>query len=107
LLPCSQDCLEETFPLDEAIIETMNGSEKPWDDMHHPSYFLPKLERIEQDEFQSTLSEIVSHTVVPLDTHNIYSEGNMERISPTVTIDISRTPSKVENVNISADCSPE
>jgi hypothetical protein len=39
--------------------------------------------------------------------HDIYAEGNMVSISPTVTIDISRTPGKVENVNIGADCSPE
>jgi hypothetical protein len=50
---------------------------------------------------------MVSHTMVPLDTHGIYVEGNMENISPTITIDISRTPGKIENVYIGADCSPE
>jgi hypothetical protein len=39
--------------------------------------------------------------------HGIYAEGNMESVSPTVSIDISRTPGKIENVNIGADCSPE
>jgi hypothetical protein len=71
---CSHDFLDETFPSDEAIIEAMNGSDKPWDDMHHHSYFLPELERIEQDDFRSTLSEIVGHAIVPLDTHDIYAE---------------------------------
>jgi hypothetical protein len=85
----------------------MNGSDRPWDDMHHRSYFLPELVRIEQDDFRSTLSEIVGHAVVPLDTHDIYAEGNMVSISPTVTIDISRIPGKIENVYIGADCSPE
>jgi hypothetical protein len=75
--------------------------------MHHRSYFLPELARIEQDEFRSTLSEIVCHIVVSLDTHDIYVEGNMARISPTVMINISRTPSKIENVHIDADCSAE
>jgi hypothetical protein len=103
-LSCSDDFLDWTFPSDEAIIEAMNGSKKPWDDMHHRSYFLPELERIEQDDFRSTLSEIVSHAIVILDTHDIYSEGNMARISPTVMIDISRTPGKFENVNIGVDC---
>jgi hypothetical protein len=107
LLSCSHDCLDETFPSDEAILEAMNGSDRPWDDMHHRSYFLPSLERIEQDDFQSTLSEIVGHAIVPLDMRDIYAEGNMVSISPTVSIDISRTPSKIENVNIGADCSPE
>jgi hypothetical protein len=103
----SHDFLDGTLPSDESIIEAMNGSDKPWDDMHHHSYFLLELERIEQDDFRSTLSEIVGHTVVPLDTHGIYAEGNMVSISPIVQIDISRTLGKVQNVNIGADCSPE
>jgi hypothetical protein len=96
-----------TFPLDEAIIEAMNGFDKPWDNMHHLSYFLPELERIERDDFRSTLSEIVGHTIVLLDTHDIYAEGNMASISPTIMIDISRTPGKIENVNIGVDFLPE
>jgi hypothetical protein len=50
-LYCSHDYLNETFPSDEAIIEAMNSSNKPWDDMHHRSYFLPDIEKIEQDDF--------------------------------------------------------
>jgi hypothetical protein len=106
-LSCSHDFLDETFPSDEAILEAMNGSERPWDDMHHRSYFLPSLERIEQDDFRSTLSEIVGHAVVPFDTHNIYAKGNMVSISPIISIDISHTPGEIENINIGADCSPE
>jgi hypothetical protein len=53
------------------------------------------------------LSDIVGHAVVPLDTYDIYAKGNMVSISPTITIDISRTPGKIENVHIGADCSPE
>jgi hypothetical protein len=51
------------------------------------------------------LSEIVSHAIVPLDMHGIYAEGNMESISPTITINISCIPGKVENVYICTDCS--
>jgi hypothetical protein len=104
---CSHDYLDETFPLDESILEAMNGSKRPWYDIHHLSYFLPSLERIEQDDFWSTLSEIVGHIVVPLDMHGIYDEGNMAIISPTISIDISHTPGKIENVNIGVDCLPE
>jgi hypothetical protein len=106
-LSCSHDFLDETLPSDEAILEAMNVSERPWDDMHHRYYVFPSLERIEQDEFRSTLSEIVGHAIVPLDTHGIYVEGNMESISPTIQINISHTPGKIENVNIGADCFPE
>jgi hypothetical protein len=99
--------LNGTLPLDEEIVEAMNGSDKPWDDMHHRSYFLPELARIEQDDFRSTLRKIVGHVVVPPDTHDIYDEGNMESISPAVMIDISRIPGKLENVYIGVDFSPK
>ena len=46
-LSCLHDCLDETLTSNEAILEAMNGSDRPWDDMHHHSYFLPELERIE------------------------------------------------------------
>jgi hypothetical protein len=50
---------------------------------------------------------MVSHTMVPLDMHCVYAEGNMVNISPTVTIEISQIPVKIENVYIGADCSPK
>jgi hypothetical protein len=50
-LSFSYDFLDGTFPSDESIIEAINGFDKPWDDMHHRSYFLQELERIEQDKF--------------------------------------------------------
>jgi hypothetical protein len=53
------------------------------------------------------LSDIVGHIIVPLDTHDIYAKGNMVSISPTIMIDFSHTPGKIENVHIGADCSPE
>jgi hypothetical protein len=85
----------------------MSSHDRPLDDMHHRSYILPELVRIEQDEFRSTLSKMVGHVVVPLDMYGIYGEGNMANISPTIVIDISRTPSKIENVYIDVDCSPK
>jgi hypothetical protein len=73
----SHDFLDDTLPLDEAILEAIYGPNRAWDDMHHRSYFLPELVRIEQDDFRSTLSEMVGHVVVSLDMHGIYAEGNM------------------------------
>jgi hypothetical protein len=35
LLTCSHDFLNETFLSNEAILEAMNSSKRPWDDMHH------------------------------------------------------------------------
>jgi hypothetical protein len=85
----SHDFLDGTFPLDKEILEAMNGPERPWEGLHHISYFLPKLERTERDEFTSTMSKIICHTMVLLDKHGIYSEGNMENISHTIVINIS------------------
>jgi hypothetical protein len=42
-----------------------------------------------------------------LATKDIYAEGNMETIAETIPINISRTPSVVENVFVRADCSLE
>jgi hypothetical protein len=39
----SHEYLDDNFPLDEVIIEAMNGSNKPWDDMHHRSYLSQSL----------------------------------------------------------------
>jgi hypothetical protein len=42
-----------------------------------------------------------------LATHEIYVEGNMETISETIPINISRNPGVMENVFVKVDCSPE
>jgi hypothetical protein len=100
------DFLDDNLPSDEDILEAMYGHDRPWDDMHHRSYFLPELVRIEQDDFSSTLSEMVNQIVVPLDTHGIYAEGNMVNIYPTVMINISQVPRKIENIYIGVEYSP-
>jgi hypothetical protein len=37
------DSLELVLPSDEAVIEAMTSPNKPWEDLHHRSYFLPEL----------------------------------------------------------------
>ena len=41
--------LDNVFPSNKAIIEAMSGDEPPWEELHHRSYFLPKLERLEHE----------------------------------------------------------
>jgi hypothetical protein len=53
------------------------------------------------------LSDIIGHAIVILDTHGIYAEQNMEGMSPTVTINISRIHGNIENVYIGVDYSLE
>jgi hypothetical protein len=99
--------LDLVFPSYEVILEELTSLDRPWDDLHHRSYFLPKLRRIEAGEFVLTMTGDRSCLVNPMAMHAIYDEGNMESITETIPIDISRTPSVVENVFFRADYFPE
>jgi hypothetical protein len=99
------DSLELVLPSDEEVIEAMTSPEKPWDDLHHKSYFLPELSRIEAREFTLTMNGYRTCPINPLAIHDVYAEGNMENIVETISINISITPSIMENVFIGADCS--
>jgi hypothetical protein len=37
------DSSDLVLPFDEVVIEAMTSSNKPWEDLHHRSYFLPDL----------------------------------------------------------------
>ena len=37
------DSLDLVLPSDKAVIEAMTSLDKPWEDLHHRSYFLPEL----------------------------------------------------------------
>jgi hypothetical protein len=50
------DSLDLVLPSDEDILEAMTSLDKPWDDLHHRSYFLPELHRIEAGEFTITMT---------------------------------------------------
>jgi hypothetical protein len=101
------DSLDSVFSSDEAVIEEMTSLDKPWDDLHHISYFLPELSRIKVGEFTLTMNGDRSCPIKPLSTHEVYAEGNMATIAETILINISRTPSIIDNVFIGAYCSPE
>jgi hypothetical protein len=101
------DSLELVLPSDEAIIEAMTGPDKLWEDLHHRSYFLPELHRIEAGEFTITMTGDQPCPINLLATQDIYAEGNMVTIAATIPINISQNPGIMENVFIGADCSPE
>ena len=100
-----QDFLDSVLPSDEAIIEAMLGVEPPWEELHHRSYFLPKLDRLEREDFREVLSERIGSPMVPLSSPSSMADGNMENISPTIPINISHDPGRIENVYIGAKCS--
>ena len=59
----AQDFLDTTLPSEEAILEAMTGIDRPWDDLHHRSYFLPDLSEVESS-FLSPLSPGPVHPVL-------------------------------------------
>jgi hypothetical protein len=101
------DSLGLVLPSDEAVIEEMTIPDKPWEYLHHRSYFLPELNRIEAGEFIVTMTGDQSCPINLLATHEIYAEGNMETIAETIPINISQNPGVMENIFVGADCSPK
>ena len=99
------DCLDDFFPSNEAILEAMSRVEKPWEELHHRSYFLPKLDRMECDDFRDIVSENIGIPMVPLSSFGQMADGNMVNLSLTIPINISCDPGKIENVYIGAGCS--
>jgi hypothetical protein len=83
------DSLDLIFPSDEAVIKAMTSLDKPWEDLHHRSYFLPELHRIEAGEFTITMTGDHSCPINLLATQEIYAEGNMVTIAETIPINIS------------------
>jgi hypothetical protein len=89
------------------IIEAMTSLDRPWNDLHHRSYFLPELRRIEAGEFTLTMTGDKTCPINPLAMHVVYDEVNMETISQMIPIHISITHGVVENIFVGADGSPE
>lgn len=65
----SLDLLDMVFPSDKAIIEAMIELERPWEDMHHRSYFLLELSRVENGEFILIMKGDEDWFMNPLETH--------------------------------------
>ena len=103
----SIDCLDTVLPFDESILEAMSGRDKICEDLHHRSYFLPDLSKIENQEFKVRLSDDIEVPINPFPREGVFAEGNMENISTTIPINISVNPDVMENIYIGANCSPE
>ena len=101
----THDCLDSVFPSDETIIKAMLGVEPPWEEIHHRSYFLLELDRLEHEDFREVLSERIGSPMVPLSSLGLMDDGNMENIYSMIPINIARDPGRIENVYIGAECS--
>ena len=85
----------------------MCGQDNISKDLHHRSYFLPELSRIENQEFHIRLARDIDTPINPLPSEGIFAKGSMANIFATIPIYISTNPNVVENVKIDANCSPE
>jgi hypothetical protein len=99
----SPDPFHVIFPTDEMIMFIMEDT--PWDDGHHCSILFLEQHTLENYQRISTLSTVVVISTVPMTTHDVFDEGNLSNILPTILIDISIKPGIVENVHIGASCS--
>jgi hypothetical protein len=79
----------------------------PWDDGHHHSILFLEQHTIDGYQWISTPSTVVVISIVSEVTHNVFHEGNLSNILPTIPLDISIKPVIVENVHIGASCSPD
>jgi hypothetical protein len=82
------------------ILEALTSLDRTWDDLHHRSYFLSELRRIEEGEFVFTMIGDRSCPINPLATQAAYVKGNMDNI-------IQMIPKVIENFFVKVDYSLE
>ena len=78
----AHDFLDSVFSSDEAITEAMSGVEPPWKELHHISYFLLELDRLEHEDFREILSEKIGSPVVPLSSPSQMADGTWRTYLP-------------------------
>jgi hypothetical protein len=62
---------------------------------------------MEKGEFKLVMSRSVDQTIKPFVKDSLYAKGNMENISKTILIKISKNPDVVENIFIGVECSQD
>jgi hypothetical protein len=93
------------FPTDETIMSVLEDT--PWNDGHHRSTLFLEKHTLENYQRISTPSIVVIISTIPESTHDVFSEGNLSNISPTIPLNISIKLGIVENVHIGASCSSD
>jgi hypothetical protein len=93
------------FPTDEMIMSIMQDT--PWDDGHHRSILFLEKHTIENYQWILTPSTVVVISTIPASAHDVFSEGKLSNILPTIPLEIFIRPGIVENVHIGASCSSD
>jgi hypothetical protein len=86
-------------------MSVMSMEDTPWDNGHHRSILFLEQHTVESYQRISNLSTVVVISTIPKSTQDMFYEGNLSNISPTIPLDISIKPGVVENVHIGASCS--
>ena len=94
------------LPSEEAILEVMMGVDRPWEDLHHHSYFLPPLQEVES-RFSKLFTSDVCTVSNLLALAHFHAEGNIYVISKMIPINISTNSNVIENLFIRVECSLE
>jgi hypothetical protein len=95
------------FPTNDMIMLVMSMEDTPWDDGNHRSILFLERDTIESYRWISTLSVVVVISSVHESTHDVFYEGNLSNISPTIILDILIKPRVMENVDIDTSCSTD
>jgi len=95
------------LPSNEAIMEAMTKTKRPWGDLHHISCSLLNLKNMQEIEKDLKNSVGYGWFCNPVTTHEVFAEGNMSNILKTIPINISKNHGIVENVLIGANYSPQ
>lgn len=74
------DCLDTVLPSKEEILEAMMGVGRPWEDLHHCSYFPPALREVESSLSNLSTSDVCTVSN-PLALAKFSAERNMSVIS--------------------------
>jgi len=91
----SPDPFDDTFHIDESILEVMSLEETPCEDSHHHSFLFLEPKTIETHPDTPVLPKIITNS-----HHDVLFEGNLGNISSTIPIDISIKLGIVENIHI-------
>jgi len=103
----TKNFLDIFLPSEEVILEEMTFIERPWDDLHHRSYFLPNFHKVKSCLYSPLSHGSVHKILSPLAPTHIFSKGNMANISKIIPVNISKNPYIVKNIFIGVDCSTE
>jgi hypothetical protein len=90
----SLDPFRVIFPIDKMIMSVMEDT--PWDNGHHHSILFLEKHTLENYQRILTPSTVVVISTIPKSAHDVFSEGNLSNISPTIPLDISIKPGIVE-----------